>query len=68
MAASNVAGGVCDLFELLDELEFECEDEEIANEVADMVVRAIVKAGEFLKLNIPLAGEGKVGKNWCEVH
>lgn len=51
-----------------DELEFECETEEIANEVAEMVVRAIVKAGEFLKLSIPLAGEGKVGKNWCEVH
>lgn len=50
-----------------DEVEFECE-EPIAEEVARMIERAIVKAGEHLKLNVELAGEGKVGKNWKEVH
>lgn len=50
-----------------DEVEFEC-DEEIAEEVAKMIELAIQKAGELLKLNVPLAGEGQVGKNWKEVH
>lgn len=50
-----------------DELEFEC-DEPIAEEVARMIEKAIAKAGEYLKMKIELAGEGKVGKNWCEVH
>lgn len=50
-----------------DEVEFECE-EAIAEEVAKMIEKAIVKAGEHLKLNVELAGEGKVGKNWREVH
>jgi DNA polymerase-1 len=50
-----------------DEVEFECE-EDIAEEVAHLIEKAIEKAGQKLKLNIELAGEGKVGKNWCEVH
>lgn len=50
-----------------DEVEFECE-EPIADEVAKMIEKAIEKAGQYLKLNVELAGEGKVGKNWCEVH
>lgn len=51
-----------------DELEFECEGEEIATEVAKLIEKAIAKSGEYLKMNIPLAGEGKVGKNWKETH
>ena len=50
-----------------DEVEFECEDA-IADEVARMIERAIEKAGQHLKLNVPLAGEGKVGVNWMETH
>lgn len=50
-----------------DEVEFECE-EPIANEISKMIERAIVKAGEHLQLNVELAGEGKTGKNWREVH
>lgn len=50
-----------------DEVEFEC-DEAVADEIAVMIERSIAKAGEYLKLKIELAGEGKVGKNWCEVH
>lgn len=50
-----------------DEYEFEC-DEEIAEEIARMIEKAIEKAGQHLKLKVPLAGEGKVGKSWCEVH
>lgn len=50
-----------------DEVEFECE-EPIADEVAKMIEKAIEKAGQYLKLNVDLAGEGKTGKNWKEVH
>ena len=50
-----------------DEVEFECE-EPVAEEVSRMIEKAIQKAGEFLQLKVPLAGEGKVGKNWKEVH
>ncbi len=50
-----------------DELEFECE-EEVAEEISKMIEKAITKAGEHLKLSVPLAGEGKVGDNWCDVH
>lgn len=50
-----------------DEYEFECE-EAVAEEVSKMIEKAIARAGEFLKLNVPLAGEGKVGKTWKETH
>ena len=29
---------------------------------------SIVEAGKYLELNVPLAGESKVGKNWSETH
>ena len=50
-----------------DEAEFEAE-EPIAQEIGDMLVKAIGKAGEFLKLKVPLAGEAKIGHNWKETH
>jgi DNA polymerase I-like protein with 3'-5' exonuclease and polymerase domains len=51
----------------LDEVEFEC-DLAVAEEVAKMIEKAITKAGEHLKIQVPLAGEGKVGVNWKDVH
>lgn len=50
-----------------DEVEFECE-ELVAKEVGKMIEKAIEKAGQFLKIQVPLAGEAKIGKNWKEVH
>lgn len=50
-----------------DEIEFECE-EHVAQEIASMMERAITKAGEHLKIKVPLIGEGKVGKTWKETH
>lgn len=50
-----------------DELEFEAE-EPIAEEIARMIEKAIEKAGQYLNLKVPLAGEGKTGKSWKEVH
>lgn len=50
-----------------DELEYECQAA-IAEEVARLIEKSITKAGEYLKLKVPLAGEGKVGLNWREIH
>lgn len=41
---------------------------EIANDVGKLGVKSIKMAGEFLKLNVPLNAEYKVGKNWSETH
>lgn len=34
----------------------------------ELAVKSIKKAGEFFKLNVPLDGEYKIGKNWSETH
>ena len=46
-----------------DELDYEC-SEEVAEEVGQIVADAMKKAGEFYNLNIPLAGEYKIGVDW----
>lgn len=50
-----------------DEYSWEVQDG-LEEEVREMAEKAIVKAGEYLKLSIPLAAEGKVGKSWKDVH
>jgi hypothetical protein len=50
-----------------DEAEFEC-DAAIAEEIGQMIEKAIEKAGQYLKLKVPLAGEAKTGKSWMETH
>lgn len=41
---------------------------ELAQEIADMTVEAIRKAGELLGLKVALAGEAKIGTTWASVH
>ena len=55
------------LSEEIDRLE-ERYNEELAEEVGQIAVKAIQEAGEQLKLRVPLAAEYKVGKNWAETH
>lgn len=52
-----------------DEYSWEVEDG-IQKEISEMSVKAIVKAGEILKLSLPLAGEGKMAYqgSWKDVH
>ena len=52
-----------------DEYSWEVEDG-IQEEIVKMGENAIKKAGELLKLYIPLAGEGKMAYNgsWKDVH
>ena len=50
-----------------DEIQISCPPE-IADEIGTIVANAIKKAGELLKIAVPMEGEFKVGKNWCETH
>lgn len=50
-----------------DEIDVECR-EEIADDVRRITEFAIKEAGEFYKIPCPHRGEGKIGKNWYEVH
>jgi DNA polymerase I-like protein with 3'-5' exonuclease and polymerase domains len=50
-----------------DEYSWEVEDG-IEEEIRQLTVECIIKAGEYLKLPLPLDGEGKIGKNWKDVH
>jgi len=51
----------------MDEYSFECLPE-VAEEVKQMAEDSIKEAGEFLKMKVELAGDGKIGKNWQQVH
>lgn len=51
----------------MDEYSFECH-KDVAEEVKQMAEDSIKEAGEFFKLKVELAGDGKVGKNWQQVH
>jgi hypothetical protein len=52
-----------------DEYSWQVEDG-VQDEIVEMSVKAIVKAGEHLKMDIPLAGEGKKSfeGSWLHVH
>lgn len=50
-----------------DEGQWEC-DPSVAEEIGKMGVKSIIKAGEYLGLNVPLDAEYKVGKTWEETH
>lgn len=50
-----------------DEYTFEC-DEEIAEEVKKITEEGIAWAGKFYGILCPHVGQGKIGKNWYEVH
>jgi len=58
---------VWQVLQVHDEISIECAPE-IAQEVSDLLVDAIILAGEEFKLSIPLDGESKIGKNWMECH
>jgi len=50
-----------------DEYSWEVE-EGIEEEIRVLSVNCIIRAGEYLKLPIPLDGEGKIGHTWKDVH
>lgn len=50
-----------------DEIQVET-DEEIANEVGQMAVRAFQLAGEHFRFRIRIDGEYKIGRNWAGTH
>jgi DNA polymerase I-like protein with 3'-5' exonuclease and polymerase domains len=50
-----------------DEEQWECSPE-IASGVGELGCESITKAGQFLKLNVPLSASYKEGANWAETH
>jgi hypothetical protein len=50
-----------------DEYVYDCHPD-IAQDVADLGVKSIRKAGEYLKLRVPLDGEAKIGDSWQAIH
>lgn len=40
----------------------------VEEEIRELTIKAIVRAGEIIKLPLPLDGEGKIGKSWRDVH
>ena len=50
-----------------DEMQIDCR-EAIADEVGQVVVEAMRRAGEHFKFRCPIDGEYKVGNNWKETH
>lgn len=42
--------------------------EQLAEEIGELGVKSIEKAGEFLKLQVPLTGEWKQGRSWKDIH
>jgi hypothetical protein len=50
-----------------DEKVWDCPPD-IADEIGQLGVKSIVKAGEYLKLRVPLDAEYKIGKSWATVH
>ncbi len=41
---------------------------EIAEDVRDIMIASIADAGRELKFNVPITGEGRIGKNWATTH
>ena len=50
-----------------DEEQWEC-NPRCAEAVGKIGVNSIKAAGKYLRLNVPLDGEFKIGKNWSETH
>ena len=50
-----------------DEAAWECLPE-IADDVLELGIMSIIKAGEALKLNVPLDADGNVGQSWKDIH
>jgi DNA polymerase I len=50
-----------------DEYQCECK-KEIADEVGQVLVESMRKAGEFFGFRMPIDGEYKIGRNWAETH
>ena len=50
-----------------DEFQFEVREDQ-AEEVAELLSKSIRKAGEHLKLTVPMDGGSKIGNNWLDTH
>jgi len=51
-----------------DEIQIECNNLEEADSIGKLLVKAMEKTTDYYKLNCPITGEYKLGKNWNETH
>jgi DNA polymerase-1 len=65
---ANIADKCQQVIQYHDEYSLIVSDESICDEVGNIQVEAIQKAGEYFNLKCPLTGEYKIGKNWAETH
>ena len=50
-----------------DEFQIECR-EDLAEEVKFYALKSFERAGKYLKLNVPLLGDVKIGSSWAATH
>ena len=50
-----------------DEFTTECR-EEIAEDVANIVLKAYADASNYFKFNVPQVGDAQIGDNWYDIH
>ena len=43
-------------------------DGQLYSDIGDLAIKSIEKAGQILKLNVPLTGEYLLGKSWADCH
>ena len=51
-----------------DELQYSARTMEIAEIIETVVEEIAVEAGRYYNLDCPMAGSGKIGRNWAETH
>jgi DNA polymerase I-like protein with 3'-5' exonuclease and polymerase domains len=67
LAAEGLAGQVKQVAWIHDEVQLEV-PEDLAETVGKLAVEAIIIAGNYFNIRVPLDGEYKIGNNWAECH
>lgn len=67
LAAKGLAEHVKQVAWIHDEVQLEV-PEDLAETVGKLAVEAIIIAGKYFNIRVPLDGEYKIGNNWAECH
>jgi DNA polymerase I-like protein with 3'-5' exonuclease and polymerase domains len=50
-----------------DEFQIECREDQ-TEEVKELALLSFIRAGEYLKMNVPILGDVKIGYSWADTH